>query len=158
MRRVSGSLWHRQGFKTLPGLPASGDPDVRQQYINGHFCYAVKGGIVTNGLGICRYIAFFDEYFRKRHPEVSPPKFDCPDKDKEIRDCVSLKPILPDFQAAHPDIHFKNFLGESPFDSCEIYALLKNEFSFDRACILMNLRNCDFRTAGFVKSCIPQAV
>ena len=60
------------------------NPDARQQYINGHFCYAVKAGIVTNGLGICRHIAFFDDDFRKSHPEVSSPRSDCPDKDKEL--------------------------------------------------------------------------
>jgi hypothetical protein len=132
--------------RRFPAYPHQGaDPDARQQYINGHFCYAVKGGIVTNGLGICRHIAFFDDDFRKRHPEVSSSRSDCSDKDKEIGDSVSLKPILSDFQAAHPDICFKTFLVESSFDSCEFYSLLKNEFPFDRACIPMNLRSCDFQ-------------
>ena len=72
-------------YSFLPDA-AKANPDARQQYINGHFCYAVKAGIVTNGLGICRHIAFFDDDFRIRHPEVSSPKSDCPDKDKEIGD------------------------------------------------------------------------
>ena len=39
-------------------------PMAKQQYINGHFCYAYKAGIVTDGLGIVRHISFFDESFR----------------------------------------------------------------------------------------------
>ena len=31
-------------------------PMARQQYINGHYCYSYKAGIVTNGLGIVRRI------------------------------------------------------------------------------------------------------
>lgn len=32
-------------------LPSSSNtnPEIRQQYINGHFCYALKAGILTNG-------------------------------------------------------------------------------------------------------------
>lgn len=50
------------------------NPDARQQYINGHFCYAAKVGILTNGLGIPRHITFFDEQFRINHPEVCSKK------------------------------------------------------------------------------------
>ena len=70
------------------------NPDARQQYINGHFCYAAKVGILTNGLGIPRHIAFFDEQFRKDHPEICSEKTDNPDSDKEIGDSKSLRPIL----------------------------------------------------------------
>ena len=49
---------------------AAANPFVNQQYINGHFCYANKAGILTNGLGIVRGISFFDEEFKRRHPEV----------------------------------------------------------------------------------------
>jgi len=105
------------------------NPDARQQYINGHFCYATKVGIVTNGLGICRHIAFFDDDFRKRHPEVCSPKTDNPDSDKEI--------------------------GDSSFDSYDIYAMLKNDFSFERACIPMNPRNSKASSAHFDASGTP---
>lgn len=37
---------------------AAANPAVKLQYINGHFCYALKAGILTNGLGIVRHIAF----------------------------------------------------------------------------------------------------
>ena len=76
-------------------------PMARQQYINGHFCYSYKAGIVTNGLGIVRHIAFFDDSFRKEHPEIVTPKTDDPEKDKEIADSVSLKPVLTDFFKKH---------------------------------------------------------
>ena len=131
------------------------NPDARQQYINGHFCYAAKVGIVTNGLGICRHIAFFDDDFRKRHPEVCSPKTDNPDSDKEIGDSVSLKPVLSDFRAAHPTIDFKTFIGDSSFDSYDIYAMLKNDFSFERACIPMNPRNSKASSAHFDASGTP---
>ena len=53
-------------------LPSSSNtnPEVRQQYINGHFCYALKAGILTNGLGIIRHISFFDDEFRKKLKEL----------------------------------------------------------------------------------------
>lgn len=37
---------------------AAANPAIRQMYINGHFCYAFKFGIITNGLGIVRDISF----------------------------------------------------------------------------------------------------
>ena len=141
-------------YSFLPDA-ARANPDARQQYINGHFCYAVKVGIVTNGLGICRHIAFFDDDFRKCHPEVSSPKSDNPDKDKEIGDSVSLKPVLSDFRAVHPGVHFKTFLGDSSFDSYDIYSMLKNDFSFERACIPMNPRNSKASNADFDPSGTP---
>lgn len=34
---------------------ASSNPEIKQLYINGHFCYVFKFGIVTNGLVIIRH-------------------------------------------------------------------------------------------------------
>lgn len=48
-------------YRTVYGLLpdcAAANPAVKQQYINGHFCYAQKAGVLTNGLGIVRHIAF----------------------------------------------------------------------------------------------------
>ena len=42
---------------------------IQQMYINGHFCYAYKFGIITNGLGIVRDITFYNKDFLKKHPE-----------------------------------------------------------------------------------------
>lgn len=124
---------YRGVYNLLPDA-SDANPDARQQYINGHFCYAMKMGVLTNGLGIPRHIEFFDEDFKRRHPEVVEKKTNSPDKDKEIGDSVSLKPFLSDFFAAHPNLSYKTFLGDSAFDSYENYALLKNEFHFERAC------------------------
>ena len=33
---------------------AAANPAIQQMYINGHFCYAFKFGIITNGLGIVK--------------------------------------------------------------------------------------------------------
>lgn len=132
---------------------AKANPDARQQYINGHYCYALKTGIITNGLGIVRHISCFDGSFRKAHPEVNTAKTGNPDIDKEIGDSTALKPVLSDFFTAHPDISFSTFIGDSSFDSYDNYSLLKNKFHFCRACIPMNRRNSkpsgiDFDSSG----------
>ena len=38
---------------------------AKQQFINGHYCYAVKAAVVTNGLGIVRHIQLFDDELKK---------------------------------------------------------------------------------------------
>ena len=43
---------------------------IKQLYINGHFCYVFKFGIVTNGLGIIRHISFYNKDFLAAHPEI----------------------------------------------------------------------------------------
>jgi len=57
---------------------------------------------LSNGLGIVRGISFFDDDFKRRHPEVVSKRTDNPEIDKEIGDSASLKPVLTDFYAAHP--------------------------------------------------------
>ena len=141
-------------YSMLPDVSGT-NPDARQQYINGHFCYAAKVGILVNGLGIPRHFAFFDYSFRKRHPEVTAPKSDNPDLDKEIADSISLKPVLSDFFKAHPHFSYRTFLGDSAFDSYDTYAMLKNEFGFRRACIPLNERNSRSSSACFDSSGTP---
>ncbi len=125
------------------------NPDARQQYINGHFCYAAKVGILTNGLGIPRHIAFFDEQFRIDHPEIESEKTADPDSDKEIGDSKSLRPVLSDFKRLHPSFSYKTFLGDSAFDSYDNYAMLHKKFGFERVCIPINLRNSKASDAEF---------
>lgn len=115
--------------------------NAKQQYINGHFCYAVKAAIVTNGLGIPRHIQIFDDDFKAAHPDIVETKTDNPDIDKEISDSTALKPVLSDFFKLHPDLAFKTFIGDSAFDSYDNYSALKNDFHFERACIPINIRN-----------------
>ena len=128
---------------------AEANPFVKQQYINGHFCYAFKAGILSNGLGIIRDIAFFDENFKRRHPEIVEKKTDNPELDKEIGDSSSLKPVLTDFFKAHPSFSYKTFLGDSAFDKYDIYTMLRDEFHFERMAIPLNHRNSKSSHADF---------
>ncbi len=34
-------------------------------------CYAIKAGILTDGLGIPRHIEFFDDAFKEKHPDFA---------------------------------------------------------------------------------------
>lgn len=132
-------------YKMAYGLmPSHADscPDAKQQYINGHFCYADKFAILTNGLGIVRHIAFLDDDFKAAHPEMLvEKKSDSPDEDKSIGDSSALKPVLSDFFSLHPDFHPDTFLGDSAFDTIETYGFLKDDFHFSRALIPYNTRN-----------------
>jgi hypothetical protein len=127
-------------YSLLPEVSET-NPFVKQQYINGHFCYAHKVGILANGLGVVREITFFDEGFKRRHPEVVSKKTDNPELDKEIGDSVSLKPVLYDFFNVHPTFSYKTFLGDSAFDTYDIYKMLRHDFHFDRMAIPLNKRN-----------------
>lgn len=46
---------------------AAANPEIKQLYINGHFCYVYKFGMVTNGLGIVRDISFYNKDFLLAH-------------------------------------------------------------------------------------------
>ena len=75
-----------KSFKKVAGLDDSYDPykaayskmlslavahpAIKQMYINGHFCYAYKFDLITNGLGIVRDISFYNQDFLKAHPEI----------------------------------------------------------------------------------------
>ena len=139
-----------KGVYSLLPETASANPFVKQQYINGHFCYAQKAGLLFNGIGIVRHISFFDERFKDKHPEVVSVKTDNPDLDKEISDSASLKPVLSDFYAAHTHFkYYKTFLGDSSFDSYDVYSMLRNDFQFHRMCIPLNPRNSSAAHGNF---------
>jgi len=132
---------YKLAYGLMPSKAAS-CPDAKQQYINGHFCYADKFVMLTNGLGIVRHIAFLDDDLKALHPEMPvEKKSDSPDEDKSIGDSSSLKPILSDFFQLHPHFHPDTFLGDSAFDTIEIYGFLKDEFHFSKALIPYNPRN-----------------
>ena len=118
-------------------------PDAKQMYINGHFCYADKFAILTNGLGIVRHISFVDDAdFKAAHPDlVVEKKTDSPDEDKSVGDASSLVPVLQDFFSLHPDFHSDTFLGDSAFDSADLYGKLFHDFHFSKALIPYNPRN-----------------
>jgi len=132
---------YNMAYGLMPSQAAS-CPDAKQQYINGHICYADKFATIVNGMGIIRHIEFLDDDFKERHPEMSvEKKSDSPDEDKSIGDSKALKPVLSDFFAWHPDFHPNIFLGDSAFDTIETYGFLKNDFHFSKVLIPYNPRN-----------------
>lgn len=132
---------YKMAYGLMPSQAAS-CPDAKQQYINGHFCYADKFAILTNGLGIIRHIVFLDDDFKAAHPDMTiEKKSDSPDEDKSIGDATALKPVLSDFFSLHPGFHPDTFLGDSSFDTIETYGMLLNDFHFSKALIPYNPRN-----------------
>lgn len=129
---------YKAAYSSLPSCAAA-NPAVKQLYINGHFCYVYKFGMITNGLGIARDIAFFDERFLADHPEIIVgKKSDSPDEDKSLADSKALIPTLKDFFAKHPLIRPDTFLGDSAFDTVDIYAGLLKNLKFSKAFIPLN--------------------
>ena len=125
---------YKAAYGSMPSS-ASVNPEIKQLYINGHFCYAYKFGLVTNGLGIIRHIAFYNKDFLAEHPEITvEKKSDSPDEDKSVHDARLLIPTLYDFFKAHPLINPKTFLGDSAFDAVQLYKdlLSGDTFGIDR--------------------------
>jgi hypothetical protein len=115
---------YKAAYGSMPSHTAAND-QIKQLYVDGHFCYAYKIGIVTNGLGIVRHLDFYNKDFLTAHPELVPnKKSDSPDEDKSIHDARLLIPTLQDFFKAHPLINPKTFLGDAAFDSVGIYKSL----------------------------------
>ena len=145
-----------KGVYSLLPETASANPFVKQQHINGHFCYAQKAGLLFNGIGIVRHISFFDERFKDKHPAIVAQKTDNPDLDKEISDSASLKPVLSDFYEMHPHFNFhKTFIGDSSFDSYDNYSTLKHDFKFDRIAIPLNPRHSSNAHSDFDENGTP---
>ena len=125
----------KAAYGSMPSHAAA-NPAIQQMYINGHFCYAFKFGIITNGLGIVRDITFYNKEFLEAHPDIIiEKKSDSPDEDKSLADSKALIPVLKDFFKKHPLINPKTFLGDAAFDSIEIYKYLLQETSFEKAYI-----------------------
>ena len=121
---------YKAAYGSMP-THASADSEIKQQYLNGHFCYAYKAGILTNGLGIIRAIEFYDKDYFASHPEIERyKKTDAPDEDKSVGDARLLLPLLKDFFRKHPLINPKTFLGDAAFDSIEIYKALLSGDTF----------------------------
>lgn len=132
---------YKAAYKSMPSH-ASANPAIKQLYINGHFCYVFKFGMITNGLGIVRDISFYNEAFLKSHPEIIiDKKSDSPDEDKSLADSKALIPVLKDFFNKHPLINPKTFLGDSAFDTIDIYKSLFTDLKFEKAYIPLNSRS-----------------
>ncbi len=131
---------YKAAYGSMPTHAASNQA-IQQMYINGHFCYAYKFGIVTNGLGIVRDITFYNKEFLKAHPDiVVEKKSDSPDEDKSLADSKALLPVLVDFFQKHPLIAPKTFLGDAAFDTIEIYKSLFGEIGFEKAFIPLRVK------------------
>lgn len=127
---------------------AGANSEIKQLYINGHFCYVFKFGVVTNGLGIVRHISFYNKEFMANHPEIIvEKKSNSPDEDKSVHDSKLLIPTLKDFFGKHPLINPKTFLGDSAFDATQLYKDLLTgdtfgkEKHFSKAYIPLNSRS-----------------
>lgn len=138
---------YKAAYARMPSH-ATKNPDVKQLYINSHFCYAYKRGLITNGLGIVRHIAFYDAHFFNAHPDiVLNKKTDSPDEDKSVHDTRLLLPTLSDFFSKHPSIDPKIFIGDAAFDSVALYEDLLsgdtfgNDRHFSKAFIPLNSRS-----------------
>lgn len=125
---------YKAAYGSMPSH-ASANPEIKQLYINGHFCYVFKFGIVTNGLGIIRHISFYNKDFTASHPDiVIQKKSGSPDEDKSVHDSKLLIPTLKDFFSRHPLINPKTFPGDAAFDTVGLYKslLTGNTFGKDR--------------------------
>jgi hypothetical protein len=112
---------YKAAYGSMPSC-ATANPQIKQMFINGHFCYVYKFGIVTNGLGIVREIAFYNKSFLDAHPEIIvEKKSDSPDEDKSVHDAKLLIPTLKVFFTKHPLINPNTFLGDAAFDSAKLY-------------------------------------
>lgn len=127
---------HYDPYKAAYGkMPphASANPEVKQLFINGHFCYVYKFGVVTNGLGIIRHISFYNKDYMCTHPEIIvEKKSDSPDEDKCAHDSKLLVPTLKDFFTKHPLIRPQTFLGDAAFDTVELYKALLSGDTFGK--------------------------
>ena len=92
---------------------------------------------------IVRHISFIDDdEFKSAHPDLAiKKKTDSPDEDKSVGDASALVPVLNDFFSLHPDFHPDTFLGDSAFDSGDLYGTLIHDFHFSKALIPYNPRN-----------------
>lgn len=139
---------YKAAYASMPAS-ASANHEVKQQYVNGHFCYAYKFGIMTNGLGIVRSIDFYNRDYLDSHPGIIvKKKSKSPDEDKSLADSKALVPTLRDFKKRHPLIQPKIFLGDAAFDTIEIYKSLFEDFKFQKAFIplrvKLSLDNADY--------------
>ena len=156
---------YKAAYSSMPSHAAS-NPEIKQLYINGHFCYVFKFGIVTNGLGIIRHISFYNKNFMAFHPDIIvEKKSDSPDEDKCVHDSKLLGPTLKDFFSKHPLINPKTFLGDAAFDTAQLYKdlLTGNTFGenrhFSSAYIPLNARahleTVDYTIYGNGIPCCP---
>lgn len=139
---------YKAAYASMP-TSASANHGVNQQYVNGHFCYAYKFGIMTNGLGIVRSIDFYNKDYLDSHPDIIvEKKSKSPCEDKSLADSKALIPTLKDFRKRHPLINPRIFLGDAAFDTIEIYKSLFEDFKFQKAFIPLKVK-LSLNNAGY---------
>ena len=132
---------YKAAYGSMPSHCAA-NPNIKQLYINGHFCYVYKFGMITNGLGIVRDLSFYNKSFMDAHPDiVLKKKSNSPDEDKSLHDTKALIPVLSDFFNKHSLIKPGVFLGDAAFDSSILYDSLLNDLKFEKAFIPLNSRS-----------------
>lgn len=136
---------------------ASANHEVNQLYVNGHFCYAYKFGIITNGPGVVRSVDFYNRHYLASHPDIIvEKKSKSPDEDKSLADSKALIPTLKDFRKRHPLIKPETFPGDAAFDTIEIYKSLFEDFQFQKAFIPLKVKlSLDNTKYTFNKNGIP---
>lgn len=150
---------YKAAYGSMPSH-ATSNPSIQQMYINGHFCYAYKFSIMTNGLGIVRDITFYDKDFLAAPPDiVTTKKSDSPDEDKSLPDSKALIPVMKDFFEKHPLINLITFLGDAAFDFIERYKYLLQETSIEKAYIplrtKLKIEGVDYAVNGESIPCCP---
>ena len=122
------------------------NPEIKLSYINGHYCYALKTAIVTNGLGIIRDFDFFD----KSTLDIS--KSATASEAKDEYDAKSLIPTLNKFFNKH-DFKYEYFLGDAGFDAVDNYKYLYADHNIKP--IIPLRRAPSLPTPGFNEDGIP---
>jgi len=79
-------------YKNMPKF-SEANPNIKLDFVNGHFGYFYKFGILTNGLGIPLGINFFDENFYSSVKQ----EFETPEEQKYAYDNASLKSVVKPF-------------------------------------------------------------
>lgn len=64
---------YKAAYSSKPSS-AKANHEIKLQYINGHFCYSYKFGILTNDLGIVRSIDFYNKDYIKSYPDITIEK------------------------------------------------------------------------------------
>lgn len=118
---------------------AAANPNIKLDFLNGHYGYFYKFGTLANGFGIPLHIRFYDS------PELQsalPTTIDLnhPEDAKNQSDNASLRPILESFSKSHDITQFDQFLADSEFDSYDNFSYLKS-LEFKKVLIPLNTRN-----------------
>lgn len=126
---------YKVAYKVMPSH-ASSNPEIKQLYINGHFCYVFKFGMITNGLVLLGIFLFIIKILLILILIfVVDKKSDCLDEDKSLSDQRHLSLFLSNFFAKHSLIIPSVFIGDATFDTIDIYKNLLLDIPFDKAYI-----------------------